>query len=621
MRILCVAEKNSIAKAVAGILAGGRLSTENTSYKYVKNYKFSFEFPQFGLCDVVMTSVAGHLSSYDFAEGYGWGRCAHSELFRAPIEVKLSADQAKIAKNIETLSRRCDRLMIWTDCDREGEAIGQEILDVARRGNPGFSLENTLRAQFSHLESSHVVHAARHPVRLDRGAIHAVQTRSEIDLRGGVAFTRLLTSDVFGKYTASKTLQVVSYGTCQFPTLGFVVDRYRRVRGFTPEQFWYLEVTTRKDNLQTRYSWARNRLFDRMSCAILFDKCSASSEATITSIKTAPTSKWRPLPLTTVELQKCCAIYFKMSARDSLAAAESLYQKGIISYPRTETDRYPDQMDLRGLVAKQTHSSDWGQYASTLLNDETRFCAPRAGSHDDKAHPPIHPIIHHGMDGFRQAEKKVYEFIVRHFLATVSNDARGSKTSVELQWGPEKFTASGLTVLETNFLDIYPWQTWKTTTAIPKFELHEKIKLTSANMKSGKTSPPKHMTEPELIALMDANGIGTDATIAEHIEKIKTREYIIEQEHEKNKKILLPTPLGISLVEGFDKISLPKSLTKPFFRRDMELNLKAICDGVKTKDSVTTEFIAHFSDSFNRCAANKSVILQTYERYNDLVNR
>lgn len=609
MKVLCVAEKNSISKAVSQILGGGRVRTRDSAYKYVKNYEFQFEFPNHGVCDVVMTAVAGHVCGVDFSDEFSWGKVNPGRLFEAPIVDKASADQKKVAQNITQLSKQCDQLMIWTDCDREGEYIGFEILQAARKGNATLTLQNTWRAQFSHLERSHILQAARRPTRLDAKAIDAVRTRMELDLRTGAAFTRFLTG-VFERYR-NDNKDVISYGSCQFPTLGFVVDRYKRVKGFKPEPFWHIDISVKRDDKPTKFAWKRTRLFDRLATVLIYERCMKSNIATVTSVKSSPTSKWKPLPLTTVQLQKACSMYFKMSAKESLDCAEKLYQLGFISYPRTETDKYPKKMDLKDLISKQTSSESWGEYARGLLNGD-KFSQPRAGKHDDEAHPPIHPVLFTKYPDLTMKHKQVYEFIVRHFLATCSEDAKGMTNSVELTWGEEKFNASGLTVLEENFLLVYKYQKWTSSTQLPRFELNEEIKLHSAEIKAGQTQPPSLMTETELIALMDANGIGTDATIADHIEKILSREYITKSAPRQGKKFLIPTVLGMGLVEGFEKINLNNSLTKPFLRKNMEEELKKICEGVKTKEQVTGEMVQLYRDSFATSVQSQNVILNTY---------
>ncbi|SCU96697.1 LAFA_0G07624g1_1 [Lachancea sp. 'fantastica'] len=618
-RVVCVAEKNSIAKAVAGILSGGNSSRRDSPSKYIKNYDFSFDFGFSGSSEVTMTSVAGHLTGLDLDQAHGWGKCPIPQVFDAPIVDIRTRDQEKMASNIQRESRNADFLMIWTDCDREGEYIGWEIVQTALQANAALR-NNVYRATFSHLESRHILHAARNPNRLDQRAVDAVRTRMEVDLRSGVAFTRFLTELLGSKVerdSSSKSNQrpIISYGTCQFPTLGFVVDRFERIRKFVPEQFWYLVLTLSSGSNKTTFQWERGHLFDRLAVAVIYELCIDSSRniAKVANLKSKPTSKYRPFPLTTVELQKNCSRYFKMSAKVSLEAAEKLYQKGYISYPRTETDSFPQAMDLRALVQQQTSDSRWGSYAGNLLSDQGSNCfqSPRSGKHDDKAHPPIHPIVSAGAGLDNENEKKVYEYVTRHFLACCSEDAKGHSTTMTLQWGPEFFNANGIVVLERNFLDVYVYMKWDSTKELPNLDVGQSVELSSYLMKDGQTSPPNQMTESELILLMDANGIGTDATIAEHIEKIQQRDYIKKKKLNKQ-TYLIPTTLGVSLVHGFEAIGLEDSFAKPFLRRQMEVDLKMICDGLKNRNEVVNDLITKYQDYYGLTSTRKNKLIETY---------
>jgi len=100
-----------------------------------------------------------------------------------------------------------------------------------------------------------------------------------------------------------------------------------------------------------------------MSVVILFERCLAAKTAKVTKVQQKPASKWKPLPLTTVELQKMGSRYLRMDSQAIMKSAEELYQKGWISYPRTETDQFDKAIDLKAIVSKQTQSPTWGQYA------------------------------------------------------------------------------------------------------------------------------------------------------------------------------------------------------------------------------------------------------------------
>lgn len=129
-------------------------------------------------------------------------------------------------------------------------------------------------------------------------------------------------------------------------------------------------------------------------------------------------------------------------------------------------------------------------------------------------------------------------------------------------------------------------------------------------MTEGKTAPPKPLTETELITLMDKNGIGTDATIADHIEKIKTRKYIVKD----NKDCLIPTNLGSSLVHGFQDIGLDDSITKPFFRGDFESYLVEICDGNAQREVITQQVIQRYTKYYRKTCENINKLGSAYSR-------
>lgn len=282
-----------------------------------------------------------------------------------------------------------------------------------------------------------------------------------------------------------------------------------------------------------------------------------------------------------------------------MEVAEKLYTKGFISYPRTETDQFDPGMDLRALCQKQTQSHQWGPFAQQLVDGA--FEQPRNGRNNDKAHPPIHPVTFVTPDALdNHNERRVFEFVTRRFLACCSSDAIGESTTVHLSYGPEEFHANGLVVIARNYLDVYPYDKWESSQVLPVFTSGEEFVPTEALMTDGKTSAPGYLTEPELIALMDVNGIGTDATMAEHIAKIKEREYVFTRvktgagarggattgrgrgrgkrgrggcddgggSGKTGVEEFVPSSLGIALVEGYDQIGFDNSVTKPFLRKE-----------------------------------------------------
>lgn len=186
-------------------------------------------------------------------------------------------------------------------------------------------------------------------------------------------------------------------------------------------------------------------------------------------------------------------------------------------------------------------------------------------------------------------------------MASCHKNAEGKTTTVEADIAGEIFTANGespallrrgreliclgLVVLRRNYLEVYPYDKWNAN-ALPDFQEGEQFMPDVCELKEGQTSRPNLLTEADLVGLMDKNGIGelsifslaswygadtisgTDATIAEHIAKIIEREYVKEKQ-EAHIKYLVPSLLGIGLVEGYNQIGFDRSLSKPQLRAEV----------------------------------------------------
>lgn len=331
-----------------------------------------------------------------------------------------------------------------------------------------------------------------------------------------------------------------------------------------------------------------------------------------------------------------------------MTIAEKLYTSGFISYPRTETDQFDRATDFNTLISKQTPSPDWGPFAANLLAGA--FQPPRAGRNNDQAHPPIHPIALVSPGSLSAEEARVYTFITRRFLACCSTDAVGATTTVNLSYSStETFHATGLLVLERNYLDVYPYDKWESSQQLPDYQQGETFVPDEANMTEGKTTSPGYLTEPELIALMDANGIGTDATMAEHIAKIKERMYVFTRVKGRGggappsepaprgrgrgavrgarggrggrggaaggsggggggMEEFIPSTLGVALVEGYDTIGFENSLSKPFLRKEMEVKMKNICEGTMTRGDVVHSSLEEYREMFIKTSRQVNVL-------------
>lgn len=495
---------------------------------------------------------------------------------------------------------------MWLDCDREGENIAFEVVDVCTAVNPHLTIK---RARFSALIDREIHHAVQNLEEPKKCLADAVDARQEIDLRIGASFTRfqtMLMKDAFVIDTATDGRNLIlSYGPCQFPTLGFVVERYWEIQAHEPEEFWSINCAHESEGRIAKFGWMRGHLFDYTCAVIIYEMCVEEPTATVTNVRHQEKPKYPPHPLNTIELEKRASRYFRMSSEHTMKVAEELYQAGFISYPRTETDNFSSRTDLHTIVQEQQGHPEWGVYAQRLLDPGTGLWRnPRGGGHDDKAHPPIHPTkFSTGESGWSQDHRKLYELVVRHFLACVSKPAIGAETTVEIDIAGELFSACGRVILEKNYLDVYHYESWGGS-LIPTYTIGQQFIPTTLILDSGVTRPPPLLSEADLLSYMDKEGIGTDATMHDHIKKLLDRFYATKDANTR----FTPTNLGEALVMGYDDMGY--KLWKPYLRAVMERDMKFVSEGNKSKADVLATSLQLMEACFLDARLNKVKLLE-----------
>lgn len=257
----------------------------------------------------------------DFPDEYqSWSATSPVGLFDAPIEKKVPKKHEDVARNLEKEVRSANWLILWLDCDREGENIAFEVIQVCTKRNPRLKI---YRAHFSSLVPREI-HDALRLNRLtppDEKLSDAVDARLELDLRIGYSFTRFQTMRIQNRFVEfarkkGEKSQPISYGPCQFPTLGFVVDRYWKRKAFRSEKFWCsvlclhfllhawltsfslqdIDVQVEKTGADKKkktvdLTWDRGRLFDTYSCVVLAEMCAEHPEVVVTKINSKPAHK------------------------------------------------------------------------------------------------------------------------------------------------------------------------------------------------------------------------------------------------------------------------------------------------------------------------------------------
>lgn len=261
-------------------------------------------------------------------------------------------------------------LVLWLDCDREGENICFEVMSCI----PHIRERNIKRAKFSAITDKDIKEAMRTLGEPNKLESLAVDARQELDLRIGCAFTRYQTKFFQGKY-GDLDSGCISYGPCQTPTLGFCVERHDQIAQFKPEKYWRINLGIVVSGSGTVYAdWQRGRIFDNAIANIFFKKIKGQSKAIVDRVTKKSKAKQRPTALNTVEMLRVGSSKLGIGPSQTMVHAERLYTQGYISYPRTETTHYSENYDFRPIVGLfKVRNCYFISYVSRSYLDFTKF--------------------------------------------------------------------------------------------------------------------------------------------------------------------------------------------------------------------------------------------------------
>ncbi|XP_047004194.1 DNA topoisomerase 3-beta-1 [Schistocerca americana] len=602
---LMVAEKPSLAASLASILSNGKSNSRRGS-EACAVHEWTGQFQNETVL-FRMTSVCGHVMTLDFCGKYNnWDRVDPVELFSCPTEKKEATPKLKMPAFLAHEAKGCDYLILWLDCDKEGENICFEVISAVQNSMKR-SIHNpdvVYRAHFSAITEKDIKAAMSNLGKPNENEAKSVDARQELDLRIGCSFTRFQTKFFQGKY-GDLDASTISYGPCQTPTLGFCVQRHDEIQTFKPEPYWVLVVIVKgADGREYTLDWERVRCFEREIANIFLSQVKEFKEALVTSITKKEKVKARPQALNTVELMRVASSGLGLGPHHAMQIAEKLYTQGYISYPRTETTQYPENFDLVGVLKQQQHSSVWGAEVREILADGIN--KPRKG-HDAGDHPPITPMKLANKGDLDNDAWRLYDYITRHFIATVSRDCKYLSTTVAFSIGTEIFTCTGKTLLDPGYTTIMHWQALGKDEIIPDFTVGEEAALHDAKIVERQTCPPDYLTEAEVITLMEKHGIGTDASIPVHINNICQRNYVSLGTGRR----LIPTPLGIVLVHGYQKID--PELVLPTMRSAVEEQLNLIAHGKADYNAVLLHTVEIFKQKFLYFVTNIEGMDQLFE--------
>ena len=568
---LIVTEKNNSAKRIAEILSGGSAKAD-AAYK-VPHYTWSDSDG-----DHMAIGLKGHVMSPAFPEGYSnWQQTDLHELIDADI-VKEPTDK-NVVRAIRKVAKDADEVVIATDYDREGELIGLEALEAIVEVNPrivgpdGESDGDALatrprieRARYSALTKQEIERAFGSMDDLSYDLANAGAARQDIDLIWGATLTRAvsLATRRFGS-------NFLSVGRVQSPTLGLIVERELERRAHVPKPYWEVFARFQHPDGAFETHHATDKFWERAEAEAAL--AGTSSPGVVKEVSSRRNSRRPPAPYNTTAFTTDASSRLGITPSRAMQVAEDLYMDGFISYPRTDNTVYPRSLNTRELVRSLVRIPEFEAAAPLLDGDLT----PTRGKKETTDHPPIYPTqaLHpNALDGPR---RRVYELIVRRFLATFSPPMVTESTRADIEAGSERYFVRGSVVLDPGYAAIYTYAR-SADEEIPKLEEGQRLDLDGDPWLVDKeTQPPSRISQGRLVELMEERGLGTKATRADIIQKLYDRGYVFGNPPE-------PSETGIAMYRAFHDY-VPRMAT-PEMTAELEEDMDEIAAGRTSKDEV-----------------------------------
>lgn len=437
---------------------------------------------------------------------------------------------SKLAENAEEFISACDY-------DIEGSLIGYCILKYAC----GNQEQNAKRMKYSTLTKNELIEAFENLMsQLDFALIEAGRTRHEVDWLYGVNLTRALTlaeTRWSGKYST------ISTGRVQGPTLRFLAARERSIRCFVPTPYWSIHAEIELHGSTYEVEYEKKKIKKKMEADSVVAACK-NKKGKIEKIQLRKYHRKPPTPFDLGALQREAYSLFGYSPRRTSGLAQRLYLEALISYPRTSSQKLPPVIDYKSILKSLSRKPKYKKLAKMLLERET--LKPREGKKKDPAHPAIYPTGNLPERKLSKAENRVWDLVVRRFMAVFGESALKQSMKVFLNVSDHHFYLRGRQVLKEGWRQFYKPFIRSKEVLLPEVKEGQPIQLKQIIREDKFVNPPPRYNQSSLLKKMEDEGIGTKATRANIIQTLYDRNYT------RGKRIVV-TVLGFDVIDLLHK--------------------------------------------------------------------
>ncbi len=491
-----------------------------------------------------------------------------------------------VIKDLKKRAKRCKKVYLATDPDREGEAISWHIAQILN-----LDLNDNNRVAFNEITKTGVQSGMSNPHRIDIDLVNAQQARRILDRLVGYKLSPFLWK---------KVRKGLSAGRVQTVAVSLIVDREEEIRKFVPKEYWSVDAKFKTSSSDKIFGASlvlvdgkKIEIPDREHADEILKRLDGAV-CTVKAVRKRVTKRQPSPPFITSTLQQDASKRLGFNAKRTMKIAQELYEGvdvegvgavGLITYMRTDSLRISDEAKA---AAEKYIRTVWGQ---NYLPDKPRVYKSKKNAQD--AHEAIRPSMpefspQRVKSSLTADQYKLYNLIWNRFMASQMANAVLDTVSVDIEANGCIFRASGHSVKFDGFMILYNDSDDDNEKMLPELAEGDILELVSLDGNQHFTQPPPRFTEASLIKTLEENGIGRPSTYAPTITTIISRQYV-----EREGRQLKPTSLGETVTkvmkDYFTKIVDAK------FTADMENSLDEVEHGQKDWISTLHEFYDDFS--------------------------
>ena len=490
----------------------------------------------------------------------------------------------KVIREIKKEAKEAEEVVLATDEDREGEAIAWHLSQVLK-----FSEDDYQRIVFHEITKSAIKKALDSPRKINVDLVNAQQARRILDRIVGYKLSPFLWK---------KIVRGLSAGRVQSVAVRLVADREKEIKEFKPKEYWQIKALLEKENkeLESLLSERKGKKIPKLGIKtekeakeILEEVKNA--EYKVKEIERKEIKRNPPSPFTTSILQQESWKRFRMPARFTMRVAQNLYEKGLITYHRTDSFNLSESSLS---TAKQIIIKKYGKDYWPGLQRKYKAKGKAQEAHEAirPTDPNKEPEELKKLSKLNHNHFKIYKLIWERFIACQMSQAVFDATQIKIKANECIFKSSGQILKFDGFLKVYS-QKFKES-ELPNLAEEDILKLIKVDPSQHFTKPPGRFTEASLIKELEKNGIGRPSTYAPIIATIKDRNYVEKDEQKRFK----PTEIGLMvndlLVKHFPEI------VNIQFTAKMEDDLDEIAQGEKDWTKIIKEFYEPFEKNLNK---------------------